>query len=357
MTTRREFLATSLVAVVIPGLTWADAGSPQYLAAAKTASGDFTLAGLTTTGARSFVVPLPARGHAACGHPTLPQAVVFARRPGTYALVIDCGAGQIAARLKAPKGHHFYGHGVFSPDGTRLFTTENQIDTNQGRVGVWDTAEGYRRIGDFGSGGIGPHDIVRLPGRDVLAVANGGIITALDDDRTKLNIDTMQPNLTYLSLTGDLLETVALTPDLHHNSIRHLTVRADGLIAFAMQWEGDVAESPPLLGLHALGGKVVLASAAQEAQPRLKNYIGSIAFDQSGTTLGLTSSKGSVVALFNADGTFSQMLDHPDVSGIGAAANGFVVTDGYGGIARIAENKITPLTDAPLAWDNHLIAL
>lgn len=357
MTTRRGFLATVFAASALPGLTWADAGSPAYLAAAKAADGSFALAGLTAEGMQSFVLPLPARGHAACGHPTLPQAVVFARRPGTYALVIDCAAGQIAARLEAPEGHHFYGHGVFSAEGDRLFTTENDIATNQGRIGVWAAQEGYRRIGDFASGGIGPHDILRLPGRDVLAVANGGIITALNDDRTKLNIDTMQPNLTYLSLTGEVRETVTLAPEMHKNSIRHLAVRSDGLIGFAMQWEGPPIQTPPLLGLHAMGGDVVLAAAPDDLQPKLANYIGSIAFDQAGSTLGLTSPKGSVVALFTADGQYTQLLDRPDVCGIGAGRDGFMITDGYGGIAEITNGKITALTTAAQAWDNHLIAI
>ena len=357
MTTRRGFLATALAASAWPSLTWADVGSPAYLAAAKAADGSFSLAGLTATGAQAFALPLPARGHAACGHPHLPQAVVFARRPGTYALVIDCSAGEIVARLDTPVGHHFYGHGTFSADGTRLFTTENDIASNQGRVGIWDATDAYRRIGDMASGGIGPHDLLRLPGRDVLAVANGGIITALDDDRTKLNIDTMQPNLTYLSMTGEVLETVILAAEWHQNSIRHLTVRGDGLVGFAMQWEGDTTLTPPLLGLHAMGGDVILTAAPKDPQSRLANYIGSIAFDRAGETLGLTSSKGSVVALFTADGQFTQILDHPDVSGIGAGADGFVITDGYGGIAALTDGKISPLTTATLAWDNHLIAI
>jgi hypothetical protein len=64
-----------------------------------------------------FQIPLPGRGHAAAIHPQKPQAVAFARRPGTFAVVTNCVTGQPSARLSAPAGRHFYGHGAFSRDG------------------------------------------------------------------------------------------------------------------------------------------------------------------------------------------------------------------------------------------------
>ena len=229
----------------MPGLTWADAGSPDFLAAAREPDGGFALFGLTGQGAETFRIPLPARGHAGTGHPLRPEAVTFARRPGTYALVVDCARGQILRTLSAQPGYHFSGHGAFSSDGDTLFTGEVSNETGQGFIGCWDRAAGYRRTGQFSSGGIGPHEILRLAD-DTLAVANGGIIAALDDDRTKLNLETMRPNLSYLDAGGAMLEQVELPSDLHQNSIRHLAAGPEGTIAFAMQWEGDETRDPPV---------------------------------------------------------------------------------------------------------------
>ena len=53
------------------------------------------------------------------------------------------------------------------------------------------------------SGGIGPHEILRLPGARLLAIANGGIHTRPDTGREKLNLDTMRPNLTLMDEDGD----------------------------------------------------------------------------------------------------------------------------------------------------------
>ena len=173
---------------------WAAAGSPVYLAAARDPSGDYALFGLDGTGHDIFRIPLPDRGHAAAAHPTAPEAVAFARRPGRFALVIDCVKGRVAHRLDAPEGRHFYGHGAFLQGGAILATSENEIDTGKGRIGLWSRAKGYARIGEIASGGVGPHEIRRWA-EDVLVVANGGIRTHPDSDREKLNIDDMRPNL------------------------------------------------------------------------------------------------------------------------------------------------------------------
>ena len=92
MTSRRAFLA-GLVAVAAPKPSWADAGSPRWLACAREANGTYALFGIAEDGADTFRLPLPARGHAGAAHPTRPEAVAFARRPGAFALVLDCGSG------------------------------------------------------------------------------------------------------------------------------------------------------------------------------------------------------------------------------------------------------------------------
>ena len=177
MPSRRGFLGSLAAASLISRPSWADAGSPAYLAAARLPDGSYALCGLDNSGYETFALPLPDRGHAAAAHPSRPEAVAFARRPGRFALVIDCISGAATARLDAPSGRHFYGHGVFSRDGETLFTTENDFETGDGRIGVWSRAGGYTRTGEFASGGIGPHDVKRLPQSDTLVVANGGIKT------------------------------------------------------------------------------------------------------------------------------------------------------------------------------------
>ena len=190
---RRGFLGSLMAGALWPRLSWADAGSPAYLAAAQRPDGKHELHGLSLSGESLFAIPLPARGHAATAHPTRPLAVAFARRPGRFALVIDCAQGREIARLTPPEGRQFNGHGAFSGDGAVLYTSEQMADTSEGRVGLWATAT-WQRLTEIPTHGIGPHDIRRLPMSEDLLVANGGIATD-PTDRTKLNLGTMRPSL------------------------------------------------------------------------------------------------------------------------------------------------------------------
>ncbi|MEM7424347.1 MAG: DUF1513 domain-containing protein, partial [Pseudomonadota bacterium] len=156
MPTRRAFIAGAAAAGMAPVPTWAEAGGPRYLSAARMPDGRFRLFGLDGELQPVLSLPLPGRGHAAVAHPERPEAVAFARRPGTFAIVLDCMTRSVVAVLDAPPERHFYGHGAFSADGARLYTTENAYEIGEGRIGVWAVDDGYRRIGEFASGGIGP---------------------------------------------------------------------------------------------------------------------------------------------------------------------------------------------------------
>ncbi|GAW34155.1 hypothetical protein RA2_01200 [Roseovarius sp. A-2] len=356
MTTRRAFLASLLATGAAPGLGWAAAGNPAYLAAARDASGGFALHGLNAGGQSLFAIPLPARGHAGAGHPIRAEAVAFARRPGSFALVIDCVTGQVRHRLSPPEGRQFNGHGCYARKGARLYTAEQESETSAGRIGVWDAGKGYRRIGDFPSGGIGPHEIRLMPDGQTLAVANGGIATD-PTDRRKLNIGTMRPNLSYLDIAGPILEQIELNPDLRKNSIRHLALRADGLLAFAMQWEGAEGAAPPLLGLHRRGTDPVLPEAPLAAEFAMQGYAGSVAFSGDGAQVAITSPRGGRLHCFSPDGGFLGAFSRADVCGLAPRADGFLLSDGLGGLLALAGLTPRALAQHHLAWDNHIVSL
>ncbi|NVK13689.1 MAG: DUF1513 domain-containing protein [Rhodobacteraceae bacterium] len=358
MTSRRGFLAGLMASALAPQASWATAGSPAFLTAGKDASGAFLLAGLSGTGGVLFRHPLPGRGHAAAAHPSRPEAVAFARRPGRFAEVIDCLSGNALARLEPPAGHHFYGHGVFSPDGSRLYTTENDYENARGVIGAWDAADGYRRINAFSSGGIGPHDILLRRDAPGLAVANGGIETHPDSGRAKLNLPDMRPNLSYLSLDGELQEQMELPQELHLNSIRHLAMRADGTVGFAMQWQGDPGEQVPTAGLHNPGSTPFLLAEDDAQVLNMQGYGGSIAFSADGSQIGVTSPRGGVLQVMDTvSGMLLQEHRMSDVCGLAAAAGGFTASTGTGQFYAISNTGLQLLHRADLAWDNHLIPL
>ncbi|MDA5556833.1 DUF1513 domain-containing protein [Shimia sp. MMG029] len=354
MVSRRRVLAGLAASSLLPSAGWASVGAPAFLSAARAPDGQFVLTGLTETGDISFTIPLPARGHAAAAHPTRAEAVAFARRPGTFALALDCRDGTVLARLNAPEGRHFYGHGAFSPNGTQLFTTENDYEAGLGVIGVWDVGAGYKRLGEVSSGGVGPHEMRLMPDGQSLVVANGGIETHPDMGRAKLNIPTMAPNLCYLDFSGTIVETASLPATFHKNSIRHLALHSDGTVALAMQWQGAEGAAPPLLGLHRRGGPITLLAAPERLHGALDGYAGSVAISGDGREVAITSPRGGVVHVFDlASGTFLRGVDQEDVCGIGARAAGFFFTTGTGAVGALGDS----VRQQPVQFDNHLVPI
>lgn len=354
MATRRHFLVGALASATLPAATWAEAGAPSHLTAARDPSGDYALYGIGGDGSLRFRVPLPDRGHAAAAHPTAPEAVAFARRPGRFALVIDCASGAVLHRLDAPEGAHFYGHGAFSMDGDLLFTTENIVETGEGRIGVWSRSAGYTRIDSFASHGIGPHEIIRLPDQNVLAVANGGILTHPDKGREKLNLDTMRPNLVLIGEDGRLRDLAEVPQDIHRNSLRHIAAMSDGRVACALQWQGDVFDAPPLLAIYD-AGTLRFVEMPDAVHLGLKAYAGSVAVLRDDAGIALTSPVGGSILLFDRAGTLMSSAKHRDICGVGPAAGGGMATDGQGRIYSVGAKGISLLAHHALSFDNHLV--
>src|SRR5690606_16598003 len=133
-------------------------------------------------GREHLIVPMAGRGYSFAIDSTRGRVVAFGRQPGFFAVAFDIGGTQAPRTIEPAKNRHFYGHGVFSSDGRRLFATENDFDAGLGVVGVYDsTTQGdFRRIGEFSTGGVGPHEVVLLRDGRTLCVANGGILTHPD---------------------------------------------------------------------------------------------------------------------------------------------------------------------------------
>lgn len=354
---RRHFLAGAAGAglgVGLAGTGWARAGAPLWITAGNLADKSSWLLGLTATGGIAFRQPIPGRGHAAAAHPQRAEAVAFARRPGRFALVLNCASGDEIARLDSPPGRHFYGHGAFTADGRYLLTTENDWDGPAGRLGVWDATAGYQRVDEIPSGGIGPHEIIRLPSGG-FAVANGGIQTHPDFERAKLNLPDMRTNLTWLDPEGRIIATQELVGEMRQNSVRHLDTDATGRVFAALQWQGAPARKVPLVARFAPGQPPQLLD--HPAQARLKHYAGSIAVTPDGGQIAVTGPKGGHVLFLDGEGRPDGHIALPVASGVAQAAGGFAITF-QGGLALGRSGALRQLAiGGGWSWDNHLVRI
>jgi len=368
MISRRSFLAglaaSGTAALDSSPLTAGSGDDRLLISAARRSDGSFVLVGCTESGAISFELPLPGRGHATTHSPDGRTAVHMARRPGRFMLVVDLPAGTLRAFASAPDGRHFYGHAAFSPDGKLLFTTENDFDRGRGVIGIWDCRGAYRRTGEWDSGGIGPHDLTLLPGDRVMAIANGGILTHPDSGRAKLNIADMKPNLTFVDARdGTVIQQIALPSELHKNSIRHLDAGPDGSVLFGMQYQGARTDAPPLVGHVAADGTYRLFDAPETLSPRLQGYCADVAIDASGRFGASTFPRGDRIAIWSLpDGKLVTLSTARDSAGIAAGPHpgAFRFSTGFGRLLTRVAGPDGTVADggsrriAGLAFDNHM---
>ncbi|MGE0283885.1 MAG: DUF1513 domain-containing protein, partial [Rhizobiaceae bacterium] len=282
--------------------------------------------------------------------------LVFARQPGTFAVVFDHTGKATPVTITSVEGRHFYGHGVFSPDGTLLYATENDFDNAAGMIGIYDARDNFKRVGEFPTHGVGPHELLLLDDGRTLAIANGGIETHPDFGRAKLNIATMRPNFAFIDrMTGDLLDRHELPSNLHQLSIRHMAVDQTGAIWFGCQHEGPATERPPLVGIARRGEELKLLDMPEKILGGFRNYIGSVATNPQAGTVGVSSPQGNCYAVIEAaTGKIVATQDMTEVCGIAPDQTGYFVTTGVGDLVPPGSDA---RKDPDYVWDNHVLRI
>lgn len=355
---RRRFLALAGAMTLVPRIAGAEDREPLFVAARRR-DGSHEVAVIGADGLDRRVVSVDARGHSFAIDRSRGLAVAFERAPGRHAVAFDIAGRKEPVPIRAAEGRHFFGHGIFTPDGHLMLATENDYDTGRGVTGVYDVTDGFRRIGEFACEGIGPHDILRMPDGRTACIANGGILTHPDYDKVKLNLDTMAPSLVYLDIaSGEVVESVDLGRDLRRLSIRHLALDRTGSVWFGCQYEGDATDRPALVGRHRRGAAPELFAGSETVLNGLDNYVGSVAIDMSGEIVATSSPRGGIVAFWDAaTGRSLGIAPLPDGCGVAPLGPGMILaTSGRGAIRRIRpgeEVEIMPANDH-LAWDNHV---
>ena len=357
---RRVFLkaaGSAFLAGLAPGAAMAMLAADAVFATAYVdRQGRYGIALLSEAGTVLQTLPLPDRGHDVTFDPVSRRAVAFARRPGTFAVVFDPVGHAEPLTIAAASGRHFFGHGVFSPDGRLLYATENDVDAAAGLIGVYDATGGFRRVGEFPTHGMDPHELLLMPDGRTLAIANGGIETHPDFGRAKLNLATMKPSLVFIDReTGSLLESHELAADLHQLSIRHMDLDAGGRVWFGCQYEGPALDRPPLVGTVRPGGEVALLDMAPDILSGFRNYVGSVAANPSAGTIAVSSPQGNRMAVIEA-ATGKVVADRAltEVCGIAADHDFYLATTGEGRIVCASGEEATL---PAYVWDNHILRI
>ena len=351
---RRAFLRMA-------GAAWAASlGAREAFALARTQAvfasgyrerdGSFGIAILSEDGAIIARTPLPARSHGMAFSSASGHLVAFARRPGAFALVIDRSGTAAPVTIAAAEDRHFFGHGCFSPDGAILYASENDFTANRGVVGLYDARDGYRRIGEYPTYGIGTHDLSVSDDGRMLIAANGGIETHPDFGRTKLNLDHMEPSLALIdAASGARIERHGLPETLRRLSTRHIALDGRGRIWFACQYEGPRNDLPPLVGHFGKGEDLTFLTLPEETTIGLANYVGAIAVNRRDGLVGLTSPNGNAAVTLDAKtGRVVSEMTVREAAGVAPAASGIAVSS-YDGFFEAIRSDV--------AWDQHIVRI
>lgn len=346
----------------LAGLAGSD--EPLFVAARRGSDGGYALAVTSPEGIDVLTIPLPGRGHDVALCPATGRCLAFARRPGTFAVLFDPLGRADPVTFQAAPGRHFYGHGAFSPDGRLVFATENDFAGARGIIGVYDVSGDFpQRLGEFASGGVGPHDILPMPDGKTLVVANGGIETHPERGRDKLNLATMRPNVTLIDReSGALLAQFELGTELHQLSLRHMAASAGGTVWIGAQHQGAATETPPLLAALDPEKGLRLHDVAPRLRGKLENYVGSVALNREESVVAASCPRAGRMLYFSAaDGRFLGSQVRADVCGVAPLDDaGFLLSDGEGGLLQSDAPSSAPLllaSRAGISWDNHMIAI
>ena len=363
---RRQFLIGSALVLgsAAAGFTFtrSDRRHGTLLSAFEDAAGDQYVGGLSLDSREAFGAKVPMRAHGCAIDPRDPQRVLFfARRPGTLAYELRRDSMQVRTVFETPAGRHLAGHGLFSPDGTLLYTPEHDYERARGVLAVRDTKD-FRIVDEIDTRGIDPHEAQWLhPGQDLL-VANGGIMTHPRTFRRKLNIPTMDPSLCVIDAhSGECKEQWRL-PD-HLLSIRHLAVASSGAAVIGLQYEGEPADAPGIVALYSPGTGLKLLEAPAEQRAHFHGYVASVAISEPQNLIAAACPFGNGVACWSLDdGRFAGFVQAAESYGVSRLADGTLVTSQRDGTAFVIDK--TPLrsqflqldSKIILRWDDHWVA-
>ncbi len=324
---RRRWLAffSSLGATSLCPVAWADSvPSSTRLATAWEGEHGYLVGVLECRGrslkiTTAFDVPTRAHGVWVEGGGAL---LAVARRPGDWLLRWRPGSKTATWSWIEPD-RAFNGHVIVSPDGKTLYTTETNLETGQGLIGLRDVAS-LEKTGEISTHGMDPHELL-LDADGSLMVANGGIPALPETGRLKIRMDRMDSSLVRLDTrSGELLGQWRL--DDRRLSLRHIAwgpapaanPAGQRFLGMALQAEHDEASAKIAAPVLAVFDGLHLQSFTAGPGQSLAGYGGDIAYAAGGFAVSCPRANG--VAIWRADGQWTGFLALDEACALTAAS-------------------------------------
>jgi hypothetical protein len=301
----------------------------------------------------AVALDVPTRAHGLLLEPR-GTLLAVARRPGDWLLRWDRSGRALAWRWIEPL-RAFTGHVLADAQGRTVYTTETDLESGAGLIGVRDAATLEKRA-EWPTHGIDPHQLVwDATHEGCVIVANGGVPMRPETGRAKVELERMDSSLVRIdAATGEPLAQWRLGD--RRLSLRHLAwggAPAAPLLGVALQAEHDDAGARAVAPVLALFDGHALRTVA--AGVPLAGYGGDIAASRSRFAVGCPRAQG--VALFDARGAWRGLARLAEACAM-ASHGGALWAGGRGAVGRLARDA-APESHAlgALRLDNHWIAL
>ncbi len=236
-------------------------------------------------------IPLDFFAHGYALDPKNPRRAIIFEKRGPGAAEVDLEAGVRIRPLKTLEGRAFYGHGVFSSDGSVLFVAENHLPTKKGLVSIWD-GKSLASLGEFPTYGENPHDCVLTDGGKTLVITNGGG-NFPDGDA---------PCVTFIDVkTRKLLERRTFTNPRVNAGHVELSKRGDLAVVSAPR-DGLPNVGLGAISLGARSGGLVTMTQPEEIVSGMAGETLSISIHERSRTVVATSPLGDQLSFWSFDG-------------------------------------------------------
>lgn len=266
---------------------------------------------------------------------------VFEKK-GPGACEINLNTGTKTRDISTLEGRHFYGHGVYSVDGKKLYCTETVLATQEGLIAVRD-AKTLKLEGEFPSYGANPHECHLVDDGKIIAITNGG--------GTKSS--GLTPCVSYVDVASQKLIDKYEMQDERFNT-GHLQISKNrDLVVISAPRDGLADTELGAISVLGKNGKLETFSTPSEIVKQLKGETLSVCIDESRGVFAATSPKGNFVSFWNLkNNKFISQIPLTSPRGIIMSVNNhfFIVSSGAdASLMLIDAQTLRPLPESQVA--------
>jgi len=249
--------------------------------------------------------PLTFLAHGIHRNPTNLNRLAIFEKKGPNAVEFDLDTRQVVRSIPRINNRYFYGHGAYSLDGQRLFSTETQLDTLNGVIAIRNAGD-LSTVGEFPSYGKEPHECKLIDAGKTLVVTNGG-----GDSRGD------RPSVTYIDVQSQqLIEKVELTNSQLNTG--HLAISPKGdLVVVSAPRLGSVKNGLGGVSIRPQGKAIQSISSPAPIIERMRGEALSVAVHSGNGIAAVTHPDGGMVTFWSIeDRSLLKVIELPHPRGV-----------------------------------------